>query len=187
MAVGDPQYACTPSSTVTYTQCGTVYLFKLELGVWIQVARIAPPVPATSAAFGTSVQIDAAYGRVNDYTIVIGAPGAVAVYVYTWDPVLYTATLVGTLKPPSDGGLNTGITPDLRFGSENTLSLADDVLAVSSPGGEALYLYYREWISVAAGFVWNVGGSGGAPNVTLVSADRDVDQLLTRTALHAQG
>jgi FG-GAP repeat len=186
MAVGDEHVACTVTAVSTYQHCGAVYVFKLELGVWVQVAVIAPPVPTTGAAFGAAVQIDGAYGRSSDYTLVVGAPGLARTYIYALtNAATDTWTLDTVLQPPDDGGLHTGLTADLLYGALNTLALSDDVLAVAAPGGESLYLHYRLWVSSGSGggaFVWSV-----APSLVLHSADRDEDQLLTHTALHVQG
>jgi FG-GAP repeat len=185
MAVGDEHVVCTISATSTLQHCGAVYIFKLEVGVWVQVAAITPPVPAAGAAFGAAVQIDGAYGRSSDYTLVVGAPGLARAYIYALtNAVTDTWTLDTVLQPPDDGGLHTGLTADLLYGAVNTLALSDDVLAVAAPGAESLYLHYRTWVSSGSGgsFVWSA-----TPSLILHSADRDEDQLLTHTALHTQG
>ncbi|KAG5180011.1 hypothetical protein JKP88DRAFT_279922 [Tribonema minus] len=179
VVVGDPKAPCEIPHGDALLNCGAVYVLKLELGVWVQEAKLLPPVPAARAAFGACTQIDSYGGYV---TVVAGAPGVAAAYAFERDPITGDWPLAQAFAPPNDGGSHVGLRPDLRYGDAGTCALSGDLAVVGAPGAEAVHLYYRLWSNSTNGFRWG----GALPQETFVSPDRDLDHILQKTFLHRQ-
>ncbi|CAM9348358.1 unnamed protein product, partial [Phaeothamnion confervicola] len=193
--------------------CGTAYVYRRNGAAagWELEAVLSPPDAASQragAGFGQAVQIGCAYGR-GVWTVLVGAPGAAAVYVYDRYDDGYGSTSSSS-SGDDDGCVNglgswelvdvltaDGVTlADAGFGGARGLALWGDVAVVGAPGAEAAFVYLRTYggsnstsstSSSSSGSGYRSNWTWARPPTRLRSADYEYDAILTGVYVHKQG
>ena len=153
--------------------CAHTFVKRSPSGIWEFVETLSPPVEDIS--FGQSVAINKPYGR-DDVTVLIGAPGSAAAFVYTFQQSTNSWTLQSKLTA-SDATLSS----EDRFGGQNAIALHEDIAFVGSSSMEQVYVFRRTYIAGVAS--WD-------PYSILRSSDYDFDiygQGFTLQHMHHQG
>ncbi|KAL3786858.1 hypothetical protein HJC23_013779 [Cyclotella cryptica] len=128
---------------------GSAHIFKKSSDGWVFIQTLSPPFEEMkhNMLFGQSVAIHNPQGR-NDTTILIGAPGAAVVYVYSFQADTNSWIEQGRLST-SEATL-----PEHRFGG--AIALYEDVAFVGAPGLEAVYVFRRSYISGKGFITWDI-------------------------------
>lgn len=185
---------------LVYRRSARTGLWKLEAELRIATDNGTidepPPLAGQPRLFGTSVAGGTVFGRRTEdggTTIVVGAPGGAAVYVFSCILVNLTASSYGNHTWRMDEAktswtltarlTNRAEANEARHDFGRAVALEGDIVAVGAPGLEAVYVYYRMWDG--SHFVWEMG----QPASVLRSTDYDYDKLLggTVAAVHEQG
>src|SRR6056300_395085 len=114
--------------------------------------------------FGSSVAIHKPYGR-DDVTVLVGAPGIAAAYVFVFQSSTNSFAYQATLSPQEDASVPLS---ELRFGGPNAIALQGDVAFVGSSFMEAVYIFRRSYVQDEGFISWD-------PYSILRSSDYDYD------------
>ena len=122
--------------------CAHTFIKRSPSGIWEFVETLSPPVEDMS--FGQSVAINKPYGR-YDVTVLIGAPGSAAAFVYTFQQSTNSWKLQSKLTA-NDATLSS----EDRFGGRNAIALHEDMAFVGSLSMEQVYVFRRTYIAGVA-------------------------------------
>ena len=173
-------FSTTPLATVgDCIQCGSAALYSHASGLWVKIAQFVSPYPTPGSSFGDDIA--AVYNaRQNLSLMVIGEPGNNSVHVflsqYSGLGSVYTLEATLTMPPP--------ILPQHRFGSKGTIALSGSLLAVGSPGREAVYIFLRIYFNSTSTST-SRGGWGWSAGVQLRSSEFDYNFINSIVTLHA--
>jgi hypothetical protein len=96
--------------------------------------------------FGTSVAIDKPYGR-DDVSVIVGAPGIAAAYVYALN--VETSTWMMQAKLTASDAI---LTSEDWFGGRGSLALLGDMAFIGTSTMEQVYIFRRSYVP-GLGFV----------------------------------
>ena len=167
LVVGSDKSCDFDENGILLKNVGSAQVFKkMPDGYWKYVQELKPPKEAVRAdtKFGSSLAIHKPYGR-DDITIMVGAPGIAAVYVYAFQLTTSSFVAQATLSPHET---TTAPLSEIRFGGPDAIALQGDMAFVGSSLMEAVYVFRRSH-KQNEGFVqWD-------PYSILRSSDYDYD------------
>lgn len=159
---------------------GSAFLYKRSSsGRWDFLQALSPPPEDThyNMFFGTSVAIDKPYGR-DDVSVIVGAPGIAAAYVYALNVETSTWVLQAKLT-----GSDAILTSEDWFGGRGSLALLGDMAFVGTSTMEQVYIFRRSYVPGLGFISWESYD-------ILRSSDFDFDiysQGFTVKHMHRQG
>jgi len=178
LIVGSDQTSSSDENGNQLKNVGCAHLYeRSSSGRWNFIRTLSPPSGETTANmyFGTSVAINKPYAR-DDVTVLIGAPGVAAAFVFSLNVVNSSWRLQAKFTA-SDATLAS----EDWFGGRGGLALHEDMAFVGSLTTEQVYVYRRSY--VAGEVSWD-------PYSILRSSDFDYDvygQGFSVKHMHRQG
>jgi len=151
LVVGNPSSG-VDTNGLKLKNVGSVDLFKrMPSGSWNFLCSLSPPIGETEAnmEFGQSVSINKPSGR-DDTTILIGAPGAAAAFVYAFSKSTSSWELQAKLFA-NDATLSS----EDRFGGQGATALHEDMAFVGSSSVESVYVFRRSFVADKGFVSWN--------------------------------
>lgn len=97
---GHTMIAGAPNNSTNGTNAGMAWIYVLSNGTWVESQAISPSDAAASAQFGYKV------AAVSDTQVLVGAPGALKVYLFTLANGTWTQTTSYTACTSSELGWN---------------------------------------------------------------------------------
>ena len=159
MVVGAPRHRRT-GTTMPH---GAAFVYVRTSGVWGEPIILEPPKVDTDAntvegQFGAAVDIYCqTVGNSTNVTVLVGAPGLRAAYVYSYVGGEHPHSLAAATAP--EWALRSKLERnhtevDDRFGGLNAVALWGDVAVIGAPGIETVWVFQRPAYDHRGGWVF---------------------------------
>jgi len=168
----------TVSGKIMYEKAGAAYIFNRTSGMWSQSKTLRLPdfEAKANALFGSAVAVSRPYGR-KDVTAVIGAPGIMKAFVYTFN---FNGTHAWTLQKTLSTS-EYAMDKD-HFAGFRSVAISGDIIAIGCRGLESVHVYYRTWDATNKKWDWSV-----EQIIRSSEYDYDVyDNQMTKKHVHRQ-